>query len=169
LWYLINFWKEKKNPDTSTRINLRNFPENNLIRRFVDLEKKLWQSPRHHHKFLPTIIPRGVSVSNNGGRPQIYIEEQVHIYVTALVLFCSPTKCRTLIFGRPCNRRHRTPYDYVEFHPVNDIHISHLCHHSLCLNRKHLIFETCRVNLRRNNCRVECCCNSEPKCFTETD
>jgi len=148
------------------------------VKLFLSMEKILWISPLHDHLFLTEELPKGIMVSkhNNGGRPMASIRsgtgDNTIVMATAVVLFCRPTKCQTTIGGRPCNRRHRTVYDFVEHHTgqcVNDVHISHICHHHLCLQRKHLIFEPAAVNLRRNSCRIECSCGARPPCFTSFD
>jgi hypothetical protein len=159
---------------------LRKIDGSELIRKFNALEKSLWRSPRHSHLFLNKYdLPPGIRCSGSGNnyRPVINLRDKQgemlnNFMATGLVLFCRPTKCQTLISGRPCNRRHRTVYDFVEHHPghsVNDVHISHVCQHPLCLNRKHLIFEAAAVNLKRNNCRIECSCGARPPCFTSID
>jgi len=176
---LNEFLKRKKNPETDTRIDLRKLDENVITRKFLALERALWKSNRHGHLFLnkEPPLPTGIRFSGAGNnfRPVIHLRggnSYLAIMATAVVLYCRPTKCQTLISGRPCNRRHRSVYDFVEYHAgysVNDIHISHVCQHPLCLNREHLIFEPAGVNLKRNNCRIECGCGARPPCFTSID
>jgi len=54
------FLERKKNPEVNNRINLRDFPENDIIRKFIDLEKILWKSKRNEYLFLPEKLPPGV-------------------------------------------------------------------------------------------------------------
>jgi len=55
---LQEFLSRKKNPELATRID---FPEELLLKKFMDIEKVFWQSPRHNHIFLPKEgLPKGI-------------------------------------------------------------------------------------------------------------
>jgi len=172
------FYK-KKNPKTHSRTNLKKLVQTELTARFRTLKKKTWKSSRRGHLFFNNPLPNGFKYSNNGHRPICNVTEMVNkktrknkgVCATALALYFEPTRCHTVLpTGDVCRKRHRTPYNYSKHHPEtspNDVHLSHICHHAECVNRRHLIFEPYSVNLHRNTCRLECSCGASPKCFTE--
>src|SRR5690606_30654604 len=115
------------------------------------------------HIFIDVDLPSGFSYSRNGHRPTCKINwsegnrKNREITATMLILYFKPTRCNMMTNGNICSKRHKTHYEFCEHHPEyspNDVHISHLCHHSECLNRNHLLFEPDVINSRRNVCRL---------------
>eukprot|EP01124_Arcella_intermedia_P002560 TRINITY_DN11395_c0_g1_i2.p1 TRINITY_DN11395_c0_g1~~TRINITY_DN11395_c0_g1_i2.p1 ORF type:complete len:136 (-),score=6.95 TRINITY_DN11395_c0_g1_i2:2-409(-) len=125
----------------------------------------------NRHWFLERNLIGIKNAYNN--RPICYLKNDSRnttVQCTAVVMFCDPRRCQEkLSTGSFCYRRHKTVQEFAEFHTKyteNQVHISHLCHDSRCLNPEHLIIESSTTNLRRNNCRKECRCGGVPQCYS---
>jgi len=171
------FLQRKQNPELNKRINLAELNARDLKSAFDKLMEHSYFTEHHGHQFISDPPPRGVTIAPNGNRPHFvvkYADSSVgnaSVFGTAIALFFKPTKCHTVgVNGRICGMRHRTVQEFSEAHPQqtpNEVHVSHLCHHSSCVYWRHLIIEPSNVNLRRNVCRRECTCGCNPKCYTD--
>jgi len=172
-----DFLRRKQNPEISKRVDLAELNLEDLKSAFDKCMEHSYYTENHGHQFISDPPPRGVQIASNGNRPQCAVKYadrtrgNTYVFGTAIVLYFKPTKCHTVCEnGRICGMRHRTVHEFSEAHPQhtpNEVHVSHLCHHSSCVYWRHLIMEPSNVNLRRNVCRRECTCGSNPKCYTD--
>jgi len=169
------FLQRKLHPEQNQRLDLADFDDTDLMAIYQCITSNSYSSTKHGHIFLNDPLPKNCRYATGTNRPLCNVKFRdggyTTVFISAVVLFFKPTQCYTLLpNGQPCGKRHISVHDYCLHHPTfipHEVHISHLCHHSMCINRKHLIMEPSSANLRRNVCRRDCVCRNTPKCYTD--
>lgn len=55
----------------------------------------------------------------------------------------------------------------ININKHDNLEVSHLCHHTSCVNPEHLVLEPRKVNLERKMCRTGTCIGHSPECMTK--
>jgi len=170
------FIHRKQFPELNERVNLADFDKHALKSTFEIMLDNAAYTRTNRHLLLKLPLPPRFNMTN-AKRINVTIKHQsgktANVVCSSVVIYFKPSKCYNMNpDGSVCIMRHRTVQEFCDEHPevaTQQVHVSHLCHYPTCLNWKHLVLETSKVNLHRNKCRRDCNCGGFPRCFKDRE